>query len=81
MKWLSIDYILKLHKKIIYGTGGVPGIRDITLLQSAIYNAQPTFDGQDLYRDIESKIAAVASESSIIIHSLTGIKGWGYTSC
>ena len=58
MKWLSIDYILKLHKNIIYRTGGAMGIRDITLLQSAIYNAQVTFDGQDLYPDIESKIAA-----------------------
>lgn len=59
MKWLSIDYILKLHKKIIFRTGGATGVRDITLLQSAIYNAQATFEGQDLYPDIESKIAAV----------------------
>ena len=59
MKWLSIDYILKLHQKIIYRTGGAPGIRDTTLLQSAIYNARATFDGQDLYPDIESKIAAI----------------------
>ncbi|SHK00655.1 type II toxin-antitoxin system death-on-curing family toxin [Desulforamulus aeronauticus] len=59
MKWLSIDYILKLHGKMSQRTGGATGLRDISLLQSAIYNAQATFDGQDLYPDIESKIAAV----------------------
>jgi len=59
MKWHSIDYILKLHEKMVQRTGGAPGLRDIKLLQSAIYNAQATFDGQDLYPDIESKIAAV----------------------
>ncbi|SHH50285.1 death on curing protein [Desulforamulus hydrothermalis Lam5 = DSM 18033] len=37
MKWLSIDYILKLHEKMIQRTGGAPGLRDIKLLQSAIY--------------------------------------------
>ncbi|RYD05017.1 death-on-curing protein [Desulforamulus aquiferis] len=59
MKWLSIDYILKLHEKMVQRTGGAPGLRDIKLLQSAIYSAQATFDGQDLYPDIESKIGAI----------------------
>ena len=59
MKWLSIDYILKLHEKMIQRTGGASGLRDIKLLQSAIYNAQTTFDGQELYPDIESKIGAI----------------------
>ncbi len=57
MKRLSVDYILKLHKKMIHRTGGAPGVRDIKLLESAVHNAQATFDGQDLYPEIESKIA------------------------
>lgn len=28
MKWLSIDYILKLHEKMVQRTGGAPGLRD-----------------------------------------------------
>ena len=59
MKWLPIDYILKLHEKMILKTGGSPGVRDINLLLSAVFNAHASFGGQDLYPNIESKVAAV----------------------
>ncbi|MEW6698634.1 MAG: type II toxin-antitoxin system death-on-curing family toxin [Bacillota bacterium] len=59
MNWLAVDYILKLHEKMIQRSGGTSGLRDIELLQSAVYNARATFDGQDLYPDIESKIAVL----------------------
>lgn len=36
MKYISIDYILKLHEKLILATGGSNGIRDIELLKSAV---------------------------------------------
>ncbi|MDI6605440.1 MAG: hypothetical protein QME35_09970 [Thermoanaerobacteraceae bacterium] len=36
MKYISIDYILKLHEKLILATGGLTGIRDMELLKSAI---------------------------------------------
>jgi len=59
MKWIPLDNIITLHKKMIRATGGLSGIRDINLLQSAIFNAQATFDGIDLYPNLESKCAAV----------------------
>ena len=59
MKLLSIDHILELHQKMISATGGTFGIRDIKLLQSAINNSLATFDGKELYPDIESKTAAI----------------------
>jgi len=37
-------------------------MRDIKLLQSAIYNAQATFDGKDLYPDMESKVSGKGNE-------------------
>ena len=59
MKWIPLDNIITLHKKMIRATGGLSGIRDINLLQSAIFNAQATFYGIDLYPNLESKCAAV----------------------
>lgn len=59
MKYISIDYILKLHTKMISATGGSDGIRDIDLLRSAIENSKATFGGIDLYPRIEEKCANI----------------------
>jgi death-on-curing protein len=42
MKYITVDYILKLHKKMIKATGGLGGIRDIELLKSAVENSKAT---------------------------------------
>lgn len=55
MKYISTDYILKLHEKLILTTGGSIGIRDKDLLESAIENSKATFAGEDLYKTIEEK--------------------------
>jgi death-on-curing protein len=55
MKYISIEYILKLHSKMIEATGGSHGTRDIELLKSAIENSKSTFGGQELYPSIEDK--------------------------
>ena len=59
MKYLSIDYILKLHEKLISATGGSNGIRDMGLLKSAIENSKATFTGEDLYKSIEEKCSNI----------------------
>lgn len=59
MKYITIDYILKLHKKMIDATGGSYGIRNIDLLKSAVENSKATFDGTDLYPTIEDKCVSV----------------------
>ena len=59
MKHMSIDYILKLHEKLILATGGSNGIRDIGLLKSAIENSKATFAGEDLYKSIEEKCSNI----------------------
>lgn len=59
MKYISVEYILKLHEKMINTTGGSHGIRDINLLKSAIENSKATFDGQDLYPEIQDKCANI----------------------
>ena len=59
MKYISVEYILKLHERMINTTGGSHGIRDINLLKSAIENSKATFDGQDLYPEIQDKCANI----------------------
>jgi death-on-curing protein len=51
--------ILFIHYRIIEETGGSHGIRDVTLLQSALARPMATFDKNDLYPDIFSKAAAL----------------------
>ena len=59
MKYITINYILKLHKKMITTTGGSHGIRDMSLLKSALENSKSTFGGKDLYPKIENKCASI----------------------
>ena len=59
MKRISIDQVIALHQKMIDATGGVNGIRDKNLLESALNNAFATFDGIELYRSIEEKCANI----------------------
>lgn len=59
MKYITINYIIKLHEKLIIATGGSSGIRDIGLLESAIENSKATFAGEDLYKSIEGKCSNI----------------------
>lgn len=59
MKQILLSDLEVFQKKIINKTGGSSGIRDEKLLESALMNGILTFDGIDLYDDIEMKIAAI----------------------
>ena len=59
MRLLTVPDIILLHKKLIEQTGGSHGIRDASLIESAANRALTTFDGQDLYTTLDSKIAAI----------------------
>lgn len=59
MKYISIEYVLKLHEKLIKATGGSIELRDMELLKSAIENSKATFSGEDLYPKIEDKCANI----------------------
>ncbi len=64
---ILIEDILQIHKDSIQKYGGLNGLRDISLLESAIARPFQTFDGQDLYKSIFEKTAALG-ESLIINH-------------
>ncbi|CAB1242702.1 Toxin Doc [Clostridiaceae bacterium BL-3] len=59
MKYISLEYIIKLHDKMIDSTGGSKGIRDMELLKSSVENSRATFGGKDLYPTAESKCANI----------------------
>jgi len=60
MKYLSIEWIKKLHIKMVDATGGSKGIRDEGLLDSAVSSIRATFDGYELYPKLEEKAARLA---------------------
>ncbi len=57
MKRLTKNHILKMHSLLIQETGGIHGIRDEGLLDSALNAPFQNFDGEDLYRTIQAKAA------------------------
>jgi len=59
MIYLKAEQILFLHARLIEGTGGSHGVRDINLLLSAVGRPHASFDDQDLYPDIFTKAAAL----------------------
>lgn len=59
MKGIDVEEIMIFHRKIIEQTGGSDGVRDIGLIKSALNRAFSTFDGNDLYKEIEDKVSVI----------------------
>jgi death-on-curing protein len=57
---ITLEQLLVFHEKIIISSGGSNGVRDRSLLESAINKANQTFDGQDLYDGIYRKISVIS---------------------
>ena len=57
MKRLSKEQILLLHAQLIEEFGGIDGVRDYNLLDSALETPFQTFAGEDLYPTIQAKAA------------------------
>ncbi len=67
MRYLTLIEVLELHRRIIKQSGGISGIRDLGLLESAIAQPWMTFDKEDLYPTLLEK-AAVLGFSIIMNH-------------
>ena len=57
MKRLSIPQIVMMHSALIKETGGLDGIRDENLLDSAVNALFQTFGGEYVYKTLEEKAA------------------------
>lgn len=53
----TTDIVIEIHKRMIESSGGITGIRDYKLLDSALQTIYQTFDGSDLYPSIIEKAA------------------------
>lgn len=60
MKYLSVRQILMLHDALIQTSGGSNGLRDESLLDSAVFAPIQTFDGKDLYPTLIDKASRLA---------------------
>jgi death-on-curing protein len=75
---LDISYVEKIHQILIESHGGSFGVRDKSLLESAINRPFSTFDNSDLYPTPIEKAAAIL-ESILINHPfIDGNKRTGY---
>lgn len=57
--YLKPEQVLFIHNRLIEETGGLHGVRDLSMLLSAVGRPQATFDDRDLYDGIFSKSAAL----------------------
>jgi death-on-curing protein len=60
MRYLTLKEILELHRRIIQQSGGLTGIREVGMLESALAQPQMTFGGEELYPTIVEKASALS---------------------
>lgn len=57
MEWLTVDDIIYLHSELISKTGGIDGLHDRTLVESAVTAPLQSFDSVDFYPTVLEKIS------------------------
>lgn len=57
MKKLTKQQVIKIHSILILKTGGIDGIKEESLLDSALNAPFQTFDGEYIYKTLQSKAA------------------------
>lgn len=57
---LTVDEIIMLHDKLLKATGGLPGLRDRGLLESAVFSVSAGFEDIEQYPTVEEKAARLA---------------------
>lgn len=75
---INVQDAIRVHEILIDKFGGVKGVRDLSLLESALSRPFQTFDQKDLYKTPVEKSAALF-ESILINHPfIDGNKRIGY---
>lgn len=57
MRYLSLEEIIYIYTEVIRRTGGEPGITNEGLLESVLNKPLVTFEGEELYPDLFTKVA------------------------
>ena len=78
--YISLEEVLTIHQRMLEVGGGKKGIRDFTLIHSAVERPKATFSGKSLYPTVFLKAAALI-QSLIKNHPFEdGNKRTGYFS-
>jgi death-on-curing protein len=59
MRYLNLEEVIYMYTEIIQRTGGQPGIKDEAALESILAKPLVTFEGEELYPDIFTKVAVL----------------------
>jgi len=59
MRYLTMGEVVDIHEAILRQSGGAPGIRDLSLLESALAQPKATFGGEDLHSTLIDKAAGL----------------------
>ena len=59
MRFLTVEEVLELHRRVVEQSGGARGLRDRGALESAVAQPRMAFGGEDLYPDLAAKAAAL----------------------
>jgi len=65
--YLTLEQVILIHEDQIERYGGSHGLRDVALLESAIFRPQTTFGGVNLYKSIFDKTGAMV-QSILLNH-------------
>jgi len=80
MKYLTLEDIVRIYKKVIVSSGGLDGIRDMGGLESSVIQPQMNVFGVEMYPSIAEK-AAILAFSLITNHPfMDGNKRIGHAS-
>ncbi|BAZ29390.1 hypothetical protein NIES4074_18350 [Cylindrospermum sp. NIES-4074] len=59
IRYLTLSEVIDLHRQIIEQSGGISGVRDLGLLESAVSQPKMIFGGEDLYPEVTDKAATL----------------------
>jgi death-on-curing protein len=59
MRYLTLGEVLALHRRILAESGGLPGLRDLGAIASALSQPRVSVGGQDAYPTLIDKAAAL----------------------
>lgn len=78
---LTVEEVTALHDKLIERTGGSHGLRDQSLLESAVYNAMSVFGDNEAYPSVEEKLHDLCFRLLTITHLWMAINVSVYLQC
>lgn len=59
MKYLTTLQVIAIHDQLIKRFGGSQGIRDLSLIKSAVGRPQASFGGEDMYKTVFDKAGSL----------------------